>query len=124
MKIYYGHCQAIYGSPQDKRDVEMLIKMGFDVVNPSDPEHEAMAKKMKGCGQGDRVMDYFVSLVEGCDAVAFRALPDGAIPAGVAKEIERAVMSGKPVIELPSCISRRVLTVEQTREYLKEIGQR
>ena len=95
MKIYYGHCQAIYGSPQDKRDVEMLIKMGFDVVNPSDPEHEAMAKKMKGCGQGDRVMDYFVSLVEGCDAVAFRALPDGAIPAGVAKEIIPKIKLGR-----------------------------
>jgi hypothetical protein len=71
MKVYYGHCQAIYGSPQDKRDVDTLVRMGFDVVNPSDPEHVAMAEKMKRCGQGERVMDYFVSLVEECDAVAF-----------------------------------------------------
>jgi hypothetical protein len=124
MKVYYGHCQAIYGSPQDKRDVETLTRLGFEVVNPSSPEHVEMADKMKATGKGERVMDYFVSLVTGCDAVAFRALPDGAIPAGVAKEIERALGAGKPVIELPSCVLRRTLTVEQTREYLREIGQR
>ena len=125
MKVYYGHCQAIYGSKQDERDVETLRALGFEVVNPSAEEHVQMAKNMKCAGiSSEKVMGYFESLVDGCDAVAFRALPDGAVPAGVAKEIERAASKGKPVIELPSCISRRVLTVEQTREYLREIGQR
>ena len=118
MKVYYG-------SPQDNRDVEMLKKLGFEVVNPSDDKHVQIAKNMKANGEpSSRVMGYFESLVDECDAVAFRALPDGAVPAGVAKEIERATDKGKPVIELPSCVSRRVLTVDQTREYLKEVGQR
>ena len=125
MRIYYAHCQAIYGTKQDQRDVETLKALGFEVVNPSDEQHVQMARNMKCAGvPSERVMEYFTGLVDSCDAVAFRALPDGAIPAGVAKEVERAVSEGKPVIELPSCILRRVLTVEQTREYLKEIGQR
>ena len=43
------------------------------------------------------------------------------IGAGVFKEIQSVDV---PVIELPSSISRRGLTVEQTREYLREVGQR
>ena len=131
MKVYYAHCQAIYDSPQEQRDVEMLKALGFEVINPNSPEYVAVAKKIKStpayCVEGTAsamVMDYFTKLVKDCDAVAFRALPDGTIPAGVAKEIEKAMTDGKPVFELPSCVSRRVLTVEQTREYLKEIGQR
>ena len=142
MKVYYAHSQAIYGTAQEIRDVNVLKQLGFEVVNPSDQEHQTMAEKilveaekarakaaksqqpfMAGKGS-EKVMEYFTSLVEGTDAVAFRALPDGAIPAGVAKEIEWASQAGKPVIELPSGVSRRVITVEQTREYLKEIGQR
>ena len=72
----------------------------------------------------EHVMEYFAELVRSCGAVAFRVLPDGSIPAGVAKEIAVANEVGKPVIELPSGISRRVITVEQTREYLAEVGQR
>jgi hypothetical protein len=56
--------------------------------------------------------------------LAFRALPDGTIPSGVAQEIKWAGEAGIPVIELPSAVNRRTLTLDQTREYLKEIGQR
>lgn len=125
MKVYYAHCQALYGTKQEMRDLDTLFALGFEVVNPSSPEHVQMAKNMKCAGiPSEKVMGYFESLVDGCDAVAFRALPDGAVPAGVAKEIARAVDKGKPVFELPSCVVRRTLTVEQTREYLAEVGQR
>lgn len=124
MKVYYGHCQAIYDTPQEVRDVQTLERLGFIVVNPNSPEHVAKAKEMKAAGQADKVMDYFSGLVTECDAMAFRAMPSGAIPAGVAKEIAAAKAAGKPVFELPSSISIRVLSVEQTREYLCEIGQR
>jgi len=124
MKVYYAHGLALYGTKQEARDLDTLFALGFEVVNPSNPEHAQVVRNMKESGQGERVMDYFVSVVDGCDAVAFRALPDGSVPAGVAKEVERAVSKGKPVIELPSCMSRRTLTVEQTREYLAEAGQR
>ena len=124
MKVYYAHCQAIYGTKQEERDLVLLKSLGFEVLNPNSPEHIEIAVKMKASGQADRVMDYFSSLVFQCDAVAFRALPDGAVPAGVSKEIGVATKTNKPVFELPSCISRRTITVEQTREYLAEVGQR
>ena len=124
MRIYYAHCQAIYGSPQEVRDLETLKALGFEVLNPNSPEHIAMATTMKADGRAERVMDYFSSLVFQCDALAFRALPDGAIPAGIAKEIETAKKLKRPMVELPSCIIRRVMTVDATREYLAEVGQR
>ena len=120
MKIYYAHCQAIYDTPQEKRDIETLEKLRFEVVNPNGPIHQDTARRLKE-KDPNSVMDYFYKLVAQCDAIAFRALPDGAIPAGIGGEIANL---GIPVIELPSGIKRRVLTVEQTREYLKEVGQR
>ena len=134
MIIYYAHCQAIYNTKQEERDIDTLKSLGFEVINPANKEHKDVASKirasvtsfqiMNGIDPSSLVMDYFKGLVTGSDAVAFRGLPDGSIPAGVAKEIQVAIDEGKPVIEIPSCILRRVLTVDQTREYLKEIGQR
>lgn len=109
MKVYYAHCMTIYNT-QEQRDVLMLQRLGFEVVNPNG--------KVWG-------MDHFLDIVENeVDAVAFRALPDGSIPAGVAQEVERARACDKPVFELPTGVLRRTLTVEQTREVLKESGQR
>jgi hypothetical protein len=65
-------------------------------------------------------MKFFVQLASECDLIAFRALPDGSITAGVVLEIK----AGPPVIELPSGINRRTLTIQQTLETLQESGQR
>lgn len=121
MKVYYAHCQAIYGTPQEDRDIELLEHLCFKVFNPN---CEWVRKQLPSVPQSEQ-MQYFCNIVqEDCDALAFRALPDGAIPAGVLKEIQAAQEAGMPVFELPSGILRRELSVEQTREYLKEIGQR
>jgi hypothetical protein len=122
MKIYYSHCQAIYDSPQEARDIEILERFGFVVINPNSPEHIVEAQRLKS--EGKNAMPYFEGLVTSCDALAFRAMPDSSIPAGIAKEIRTAAEINLPVIELPSQVLRRVLSVEQTREYLTEIGQR
>lgn len=125
MKIYYAHCQSIYNTPQEKRDVEMLEKMGFQVINPNSKEHIDKATEMRNNGiDSSEIMKYFAALCDTCDILAFRALPDGAIPAGVGKELRVLIDSGRPVIELPSGVQRRVLNVDQTREYLREVGQR
>jgi len=125
MRIYYAHCQSLYGTPQEKRDIHMLMQMGFSVISPSAPEHANRARRLKEHHGSEAVMEYFTLLVkQDADALAFRALPDGSIGAGVAKEIVTAVRFDKPVFELPSCIKRRTLSVEQTREYLHEVGQR
>ena len=123
MKVYYAHSMGIYGTVQEKRDVEALEKLGFEVVNPADHEDIVVQMREQGSDSAD-IMDYFVSVVEDCDAVAFRALPGGMIPAGVYKEVRKAQKTDKPVIELPSSVTMREMTVEQTREYLHEIGQR
>lgn len=122
MKAYYAHCQAIYGTPQEARDLATIEALGLSVVNPSSAEVKALLDKWKQAN--GNVMDFFVKLCGECDLCVFRALPDGSIPAGVAKEIASFVDAGKPVIELPSGILRRVITVDETREYLKEVGQR
>lgn len=74
---------------------------------------------------GKAVMDViFKPLVLSCDALAFRGLPDGRIPAGVLQEILWARDSNMRILELPSNLIRRQMTVDETREYLREIGSR
>lgn len=114
--VYYAHCLAIYDTPQEQRDIELLKSLGFEVYNPNCEEASA-AYKQHG-------MNWFLDKVASCDAVAFRSLPSGKIPAGIYKEVNHAIERRIPVIELPSRLSQRELTVEQTREYLQEIGLR
>lgn len=123
--VYYAHCMAIYGTVQEDRDVLTLEQLGFDVVNPNTRATDKQCRLVKEARGSKAVMDeIFQPMVKGCSALAFRALPDGSIPAGVAKEIEWAIELGLPVFELPSGIVRRTLDVDVTREYLREIGQR
>jgi len=112
MKIYYAHCLSIYDAPQEKRDLEVLKSLGFEVVNPNCPE----------CAEGYKKegMDYFRRYAEECEAIAFRALPDGRIPAGIGKEIRMFKDRNKPAIELPSGLLSRLMSIEETREYLME----
>jgi hypothetical protein len=135
MRIYYAHCLAIYGTPQEQRDLATLRTLGFVIVNPNNPMIEARCDEYKqapvdgalrrGRDDGDAVLeDIFKPLVEDADAFAFRALPDGAISNGVARELAWAQAANKPVIELPSGIARRAIGLAETREYLKEVGQR
>ena len=121
MFIYYAHCQAIYGTPQEARDIELLQMLGFTVVNPAGFNQETI-NSMKE--HGEDVMAWFCDQVMLCDALAFRALPDGRIPAGLAKEIAAAKEDDMPVFELPGGVLSRTIDVDETREYLREIGQR
>ena len=127
MKCYYAHCMSIYGTPQENRDVATLKELGFDVVNPNSPEIQAKVQEMKdNHASSHGIMVWFSNLVETCDALAFRAVPGPGlgIPAGVAKEVDKAIRCNMPVFELPCGIIRRGMSVEETREYLREAGQR
>lgn len=115
-KLYYAHAICIYDSKQESRDLDVLEEV-FDeylVVNPN-------SKYVKENYQGD--MDFFKNMVQECSLLVFRALPNGKIPAGIAKEIDFANEASIPVIELP-CYTGRVMTVDDTRLFLKEIGAR
>lgn len=122
-RVYYAHCQAIYGTPQETRDLATLEDLGFEVLNPRDYGTlvEFMSRLIPAAGNK---MDWFCSLVDSCDALAFRSLPNGDIPAGIAKEIRRAADVDIPIIELPSMAQRRILTITESRLYLQEVGQR
>lgn len=117
MKIYYAHCVAIYHTPQEQRDLDLIKKLfpNAEIFNPNNEECQTVAKE-KG-------MDYFKDLVQGCNMLVFRALPNGKISSGVYKEIEWTNEISNPVIELP-CYTGRAMTVEDTRQFLKEIGSR
>jgi hypothetical protein len=123
LRCYYAHCLAIYNTRMEERDVRLIERLGFEVLNPNCQriKDEFAAYKTRN---PDDYMQYFEGVVMGCDVLAFRALPDGAIPAGVEKEVRWALGMGKPVIELPGALTRRTLSVHATRDYLYEIGQR
>jgi len=122
MRVYYAHCQSIYGTKQEERDINLLQQLGFEVLNPGEEKHGKIANEMKA--RGENAMPYFEGLVSQCNVLAFRALPDGRIPAGVVKEIGKAKDTNKAIFELPSRIAGRSIGVEETREYLMETGQR
>lgn len=116
MKCYYAHGVNLYGTPQEKRDIVTLEKLGFEVYNPNRPEIQEKYKDLK--------MAMFEAIVKGQDIIAFRSYPDGSIPSGVHKEIRWALEAGMPVIELPNGLIRRGMSLEDTREYLHDCGER
>lgn len=127
--VYYAHSMSIYGSKQEDRDIKLLMDLGFEVVNPADlaDEYEEW-KKIWMYEQGYSPMEFWESKAKQCDWFAFRAHNDGTIPAGVYKEI-KAFSSFKlanetRVIELPCGIIRRQMSVAETKEYLRDVGER
>ncbi len=114
MKLYYAHCMAIYDTPQEERDVAFLESIGFEVFNPNCPRCK---EEYDHSG-----MSYFTDIVKECDGIAFRALPDGRITAGVCSEI--MANGDRPLIELPGGLLSRGMSWDETKEYLREVGQR
>ena len=114
--IYYAHPISIYDTPQETRDISLLRSLGLEPVNPNQAEWQEEYKR--------RGMEFFIEKVRECDGLAFRGLMDGSIPAGIKKEIDKAMDLNFPIIELPTAINRRSLTLDETREALLQCGQR
>lgn len=121
LTVYYAHCQSIYGTPQELRDITLLKALGFEVTNPSDREIVDVYHRWLEENPDENKMLFWEELAKEQDVLAFRALPDGRIPQGVFKEIN--AFDG-PVFELPFAIHSRELDLEGTREYLRLVGQR
>jgi len=120
-KIYYAHPMYLYNTPQEKRDIKLLEILGFEVINPNSEPYISEFKAIMAKGSYD--MTYWVKLARSCDAIAFRGCPDGRILSGVGAEIRENIEM--PIIELPSMIKSRIIpNVEETRQFLSEIGQR
>lgn len=115
-KAYYARPISLYGSKQEERDVETLRHLGFTAIDINKEELQARAKS-EGMG-------VFKPLVGSAEALFFRSFLDSTIGAGVAKEIAWANEAGIPVVELPTLICSRSLSVDETRQRLKELGSR
>lgn len=116
MKIYYARPISLYNTKQENRDLATFKEFGWEVLNPNKEELQ-----IRYAQEG---MDVFLMAVSECDALVFRAFQDGQISAGVVKEIMKAEELGKPVLELPTITSKRELSVDDTREYLRLLGVR
>jgi hypothetical protein len=116
---------AIYHSKQEERDLDTIKAFGFsEVLNPSNTKYQKEYDDFLLNNPDLGPMEYWCNLVKDCDALIFRSHPDGTIPAGVMKEINIMKEKGGPVLELPSWLEKRKLSVAETREYLIEMGQR
>ena len=130
MKVYYAHMMSIYDTPQEQRDIKTLEALGFEVVNPNQPEIQDAIQKWKESpnpkrNYEEKFHEIFGALVKACDVFAFRAFPiTGQMPLGIFRELEYAQIAGKPIIELPTLTSTRMLGKEDTIQLLKELGQR
>lgn len=128
MKVYYAHCLAIYDTQQEYRDelaINSFLFPHYEIINPNCIAVQEECDRMKKDGLGADIMEsIFKPLVLSCQALIFRGLPDGRIPAGVMQEITWAKKAGLPVLELPSFGYDRKMSVGLTRQYLEEVGQR
>lgn len=126
MKVYYAHSVHLYGTEQEKKDLELLDSLGFtDIVNPNNPDVQVGIELFKKeYGDEISVMSYFDNILDGVDAIAFRGHVDGTISSGVGYEIKYVQKQSKPVFELPVFIAARWLTREDTKEYLRQLGNR
>lgn len=115
-KLYYAHAICIYNTQQEVIDLEIISKIfnNYEIINPN-------SDYVKDNYKGD--MNFFKDIVQECDLLVFRALPNGKIPSGIAKEISYADEKEIISIELP-CYTGRIMSVEDTRQFLKEIGAR
>lgn len=122
LKCYYAHTMTSYGSTIEAKDIETLESLGFEVENPNQYKHQSGCDAYARKHGWDKVMHYFADVVDECDLVAFRSLPNGDILSGVAFEIAHAIKKDIPVIELPCSISERSMEYPETRQYLIELG--
>ena len=126
MNYYFAHPITIYNTRKEGVLIDMIRNCTFFsnplVINPNSGYHEDRYKK-----EG---MDYFLSLVDTCDALVYYPFEDNTIGAGVVKEILRAKLKGKRVFSIdPQTFDieevfdglKNCLTVEDTRDKIQEI---
>ncbi len=125
MKYYFAHPISIYNTRKEGVLIDMINRTTFLsnpwVLNPNSEYHECQYK-LKG-------MDYFLTLVDECDALIIYPFEDGTIGAGIVKEALRAIDKKKRIYQIdPKTFEmeeiwalKNCLTVEETRAKLKEI---
>jgi len=128
-KIYFGHHITLYNTEDEVRLVGHIGRvLPYEVENPNQPHHDkAYMKRRDETGNG---MDYyFEEVLPKMGAGVFIAFKDGKFGAGVFGEADFLLRAGKPIYEIDlegrisemaSLDSSRRLSVEETRERIKE----
>jgi len=102
MKVYYSHTVESYNTEQEDQDVDLMGRLGLNVLNPNSPDIQERIRIMRECGQTEQEIRAFLDQqIDKCEGVAFRGLSDGSIPDEVWVEVEKAQNDRKPVFELP-----------------------
>ena len=122
LKCYYAHTKISYGSTQELHDIRLLEELGVEVINPNTLVIEENFKVFVTNNPEREPMEFFTDVVHSCDIIAFRAMPDGKIPSGIAFEVKYAQSRYIPIIELPNDLSDRFLTYPQTKKYFTNLG--
>lgn len=91
-KLYFSHPVSDFGTEYEAQVVTHLVNLGYDVVNPNSPEHQA--------GYAERGFAYTKEVRAGCDACAFLRFPTGCVGAGVANEVASFIKLELPVFEM------------------------
>lgn len=127
MKYYFAHPISIYNTRKESVLIDMINRTTFLsnpwVLNPNSEYHENQYK-LKG-------MDYFLTLVDECDALIIYPFEDGTIGAGIVKEALRAIDKGKRIYQIDPktfdmeeiFVLKNCLTVEETRNKLKQLKE-
>lgn len=116
MKAFYSRPITLFGTKQEKRDINIIQSLGYDVLDYKTDEILQ--------DYNNRGMVVFEELVKKCDILFYRSFIDLKIGAGVLKEVNAAIKNNIPVFELPTITESRILNVQETKNYLFLMGQR
>ena len=129
--LYFGHPVNVYGTSLEEGLLAEIGEAfaGWDILNPSGPEHEEGYQRYKR--EGKRGMQYFFQeVLPNCEGGIFLPFLDGMFGKGVAGEAEWLLERNKPVwtisVARECSITRqllfpenRILSVEETRERIR-----
>ena len=109
---YFARPITLFGTNEEALYIADIKALGVSIIEINVPEIQEQYKS-----EG---MSVFKSLICGADVLFFIAFDDGAIGAGVMKEILWAQSFHIPIFEIPKHIEARRLTVEETRGRLQK----
>ena len=121
---YFAHPVSMYDTPVEKAIAGAFSARfpGCSVENPNQPQHS------EGYRQGG--MGYFVELCNQQDSVFFSSFADGAIGAGVAKEVQSFLDRKAPVyyfnartqqfVSVPALKQFNILDVDDSRAHVRQ----
>jgi hypothetical protein len=124
-KVYFAHPMSHYNSSLEKDCLRVIQEMlpNVEIVNPNRPEYQDGYLK-------EGSFNYFLRIVQSCDAIAFVPYEDGEVGAGVFNELMTMLNKGGKIYQVTDgwicpmmkqqVYDIRPLSITQTRQRNKE----